>query len=101
MPCIMAVLALAAPRVAIVLLWLFTTWFRGVFPVIIWPLLGFLFMPMTMLWYSAVFHWYGMHWTFWPVFGMVLAVLWDLSPALYRHRRREVIVIHDRTGGSP
>jgi hypothetical protein len=69
-------------------LWLFTHWFRGVFETSLWPFLGFLFMPTTLLWYSAVHHWFGGHWTFWPILGMVAAVLIDLSPAGGRKRRR-------------
>ena len=31
MPCIMTLLALAAPRLVVAVLWFFTHWFRGVF----------------------------------------------------------------------
>ena len=59
MPCIVALLALLAPRLLIVLLWFFTTWFRGVFDNLLWPILGFLFLPTMLLWYSAVLRWVG------------------------------------------
>ncbi len=55
MPCLLAVLALAFPRVAIVLLWLFTHFFdHVVYPVggIIIPVLGFLFLPLTLIVYT-------------------------------------------------
>ncbi len=84
MPCFLAVLALIAPRAVIVLLWLLTRWFEGVFGAILWPILGFIFLPTTVLWYSAVHHWFGGHWTLGPVVGIVLALLIDISPA---HRR--------------
>ena len=43
MPCLFVVAALAAPRMIVVLLWLFTSWFRGMFSIALWPVLGFLF----------------------------------------------------------
>jgi len=81
MPCFVALIALAAPRLAIVLLWFFSTWFKGLFDTILWPILGFVFLPTTFLWYSAVQHWWGGRWTLWPVVGIVLALMIDLSPA--------------------
>ena len=87
MPCLAVVLALAAPRLAIVLLWFFTTWFRGLFDSILWPALGFIFLPTTFLWYTAVQHWFAGQWTLWPIVGIVIALMIDLSPARGRRRR--------------
>ena len=87
MPCLFAVLALAVPRVVILLLWLFTSWFQGIFATILWPVLGFIFLPTTLLWYTAVQHWFGGHWGLWPVIGIVIALMIDISPA--RGRRAE------------
>lgn len=87
MPCILAFLALLTPRLVIVLLWLFTNWFRGVFDNVLWPVLGFLFAPTTMLWYSAVQHWFGGQWTLWAVLGLIVALVIDISPAGGRRRR--------------
>ena len=89
MPCIVALLALLTPRLLIVLLWFLTTWFRGMFPTLLWPILGFVFLPTTLLWYSAVEHWFGGQWTLWPVVGVVVALLIDVSPASGRRARRE------------
>lgn len=89
MPCLLAILALAMPRLVIVCLWFLTTWFRGMFPSLLWPVLGFFFLPTTLLWYSAVQHWFGGQWTLWPVVGLVLALLIDVSPASGRRARRE------------
>ena len=52
MPCLVGVLALLFPRVAIVALYMFTTFFRGVFDTYLIPLLGFLFLPLTLLAYT-------------------------------------------------
>ncbi|HET9602776.1 MAG TPA: hypothetical protein VFO96_00695 [Gemmatimonadales bacterium] len=87
MPCLLAVLALAVPRVVILLLWFLTSWFQGLFTTILWPVLGFIFLPTTLLWYTAVQHWFGGHWGLWPVIGIVIALMIDISPA--RGRRAE------------
>ena len=86
MPCILALLALLTPRLLIALLWFLTTWFQSMFPTLLWPILGFLFLPTTLLWYSAVQHWFGGQWTLWPVVGLVVALLIDASPAGGRRR---------------
>ena len=66
MPCVLVVLAFFAPRLAVGLLWFFTHWFEGLFT--------------SLLWYSAVQHWFGGAWTLWPVVGIVVALMIDLSP---------------------
>ncbi|HET9274859.1 MAG TPA: hypothetical protein VFN96_02185 [Gemmatimonadales bacterium] len=88
MPCLLLLLALATPRLVVALLWFFSTWFQGLFTTILWPILGFIFLPTTLLWYTAVQRWFGGAWSFWPVAGLVLALLIDLSPAR-GHRRRK------------
>ena len=52
MPCLLALLAVAFPRVAIVLLWLFTNFFTGIYHSIVIPVLGFLFLPLTLIVYT-------------------------------------------------
>src|SRR5207247_1323731 len=69
MPCLLLLFALIAPRLVLVVLWLFTRWFRGIFAIALWPVLGFIFLPTTLLWYTAVQPWFGGPWTFWPVAG--------------------------------
>ena len=88
MPCLLAILALPMPRVVILLLWFLSGWFRGVFDTLLWPILGFLFLPTTLLWYVAVQRWFGGQWTLWPIVGLVVALLIDLSPARGRRRSR-------------
>lgn len=87
MPCLLTLLALVTPRLVIILLWLFTNWFRGVFDTVLWPVLGFFLAPTTLLWYSAVQHWFDGRWGFWAVLGLIIALVIDISPA--RGRRRE------------
>ena len=54
MPCLLAVLIVAFPRVAIVLLYLFTNFFRGVYDSALLPLLGLLFLPFTLIAYTTL-----------------------------------------------
>jgi hypothetical protein len=87
MPCFLLVLALVTPRLVVALLWFFTRWFAGMFGSALWPLFGFFFLPTTLLWYSAVQHWFGGQWTLWPIVGLIVALVIDVSPAR-GHRRR-------------
>ncbi len=80
MPCLLILVALVTPRLLILLLWLFTRWFDGVFATWLLPLLGFLFLPTTLLWYTAVRHWWHGVWSIGPVVGLVIAILIDVSP---------------------
>ena len=52
MPCLFAVFALVTPRLVVALLYFFTRWFAGMFDSLLWPILGFLFMPLTTLAYA-------------------------------------------------
>lgn len=52
MPCLLAVLIAAFPRVAIVLLYLFTNFFAHVYSSLIIPILGFIFLPLTLIVYT-------------------------------------------------
>ena len=81
MPCLLVVLALFVPRVTIALLWFFSDWFTGVFDSLLLPLLGFIFLPTSLLWYSVVENFYGGEWDFLQIALGVVAVLIDLSPA--------------------
>ena len=87
MPCLFAIIALMAPRIVVAILWFATRWFEGLFPTLLWPILGFIFLPTTLLWYSAVMRWFGGQWTLWPIVGIVVALLIDVSPAGGRRRQ--------------
>jgi len=86
MPFLLALLALLTPRLFIVILWAATTWFDGLFTNSLWPILGWIFLPTTLLWYTAVHHWFGGVWSLWPILGLIIALVIDVSPA--RERRR-------------
>lgn len=86
MPCLVAVAALLFPRIVIAGLWLLTDWFVGVFEGLLIPILGFLFLPTTLLWYSVVVNVWGGEWDLVQIVGTVIAVLIDLSPASGRRK---------------
>ena len=79
MPCILALIALLFPRVLIVVLWLLTDWFSGIFDSVLWPVLGFCFLPVTLLWYSVVIHHFGGQWSITNIIIMVLAIVIDMG----------------------
>jgi hypothetical protein len=87
MPLLVIIVALLIPRVTIALLYLFTNWFQGLFSNVLIPILGFLFLPTTLLWYSAVQNWFHGEWSIIPIVGAVVALIIDLFPA---RKRRSV-----------
>lgn len=76
MPLLLLLVGFFFPRVVIVLLYLFTGWWKAAFDSILWPVLGFFFLPLTVLWY-------GISETYFPgtiqTVGLVVAVLLDLG----------------------
>lgn len=87
MPCCLAILALAAPRVVIVLVVLFSDYMGRAYETLIWPLLGFFFLPTATLAYAFAINQVG------SVSGIylivvVVAVLIDLSSSGYGLSRR-------------
>jgi hypothetical protein len=83
-PCLLVIAALLGPRIFLLVLWFLTDWFAGMFASLLWPVVGFLFLPTTLLWYSAVQHWFGGVWSTVPVIGLVVSLAIDVSPAAGR-----------------
>jgi hypothetical protein len=52
MPCLVLILALAFPRVVLVLVYLFSNYLQRAYDTLLWPLLGFIFLPLTTLVYA-------------------------------------------------
>lgn len=88
MPLILILLALFAPRLVIVAIWLFSNWLDAAVGNLLLILLGFIFLPTSLLWYAAVIHWFGGVWSLIPAIGLVTTLLIDLSPT-FSFRRRE------------
>jgi len=92
MPCLVAALALVAPRVAIVLLVIFSDYIGNAYQTLIWPLLGFFFMPFTTIAYAFAINANGSV-SGWYLVLVVLAVLFDLgSLGGGAHSQRTVVV---------
>lgn len=79
MPCLFALLAIAFPRVAIVLLWFFTRFFDGVYPNVIVPILGFIFLPLTLIVYTYIHRVYPGPLTAGELVVLFIAVIIDLG----------------------
>jgi hypothetical protein len=91
MGCLIFLLAAFAPRIALLLVWIFTPYvtraFHGGF---IWPFLGIIFLPFTTLIYSLVYvpgiGVHGVRWL-WVVLGVLLDIFWHSGGARRaRHR---------------
>jgi hypothetical protein len=91
MPLVILLFGLLVPRVVIVLLWLLTAWFQGMFATLLLPVLGFIFLPTTLLWYSVVQNWFKGQWNVVALVGLVIAFVLDVGP-LMRRRRRTVVI---------
>jgi hypothetical protein len=52
MPCCVVLIALSAPRIALVLVWLFSDYLGRAYDTLLIPLLGFVFLPTTTLAYA-------------------------------------------------
>ena len=52
MPCLVGCLALAMPRFAIVMVVIFSDYIGRAYQTALWPVIGFLFMPLTPLAYA-------------------------------------------------
>lgn len=77
MPILFVILGLLFPRALIIVLWIFTDWFGGIFDSVVFLILGLFFLPVSILWYSAVMYYFAGNWTAIPIIGMVIAVLID------------------------
>ena len=69
MPLLVGCLALATPRLAIALVFVFSDYLGRAYETILWPLLGFFFMPLTTLAYAFAINSNG------SVDGMYLVVV--------------------------
>lgn len=78
MGCCFGIVGLAAPRVALFFVWIFSDWISRAIDSRFWFLLGFLFLPFTTLAYILVYHWgNGVHGFGW--FLVALAFVVDIG----------------------
>ncbi|HEY8751957.1 MAG TPA: hypothetical protein VIM11_28505 [Tepidisphaeraceae bacterium] len=88
MPCLIVILLLGFPRLALLAIWLLTTWTRQAFETTLWPILGFLFFPYTTLSYMWAAIQTGHHIDGGWVFVVVIGVLLDLGAMGSAKRRK-------------
>jgi hypothetical protein len=91
MPCLLGLLALIFPRIVILLVLFFSNYLESAYQTLLWPLLGFLFMPLTTLAYAFAINENGQLSGLYLVL-FVVAVLIDLgsiggSAASSKHKR--------------
>ena len=79
MPCLFGLLALAFPRVAILLLWFFTNFFTGVYRELLLPVLGFVFLPLTFLVYTYLRNTHAAIYGTTSLVVLFIAVIFDLG----------------------
>jgi uncharacterized membrane protein (UPF0136 family) len=87
MPCCLALIALAAPRITLVLVWIFSDYLGRAYETVLVPLLGFFFLPTTTLAYAWAINARG-EVSGLPLAVVVLAALIDLG-AIGGSRRRK------------
>jgi len=89
--CLVGFIALLLPRVAILLLAVFTRFMHDAYDTFLWPVLGFVFMPYTTLTYAYGINANGSIDGLYLVF-VVVGVLFDLGHlsggGIYRPKRR-------------
>jgi hypothetical protein len=86
MPCLLILLTLAFPRVVLLVLFFFTNYLQRAYANFLWPLLGFIFLPVTTIAYAWVVNAHA------PLEGVylvvvIVAVLIDLG-LVGSHRMR-------------
>ncbi len=78
MPCLIAIIALGFPRIVLLCVWLFSHYLDRAYQTWLWPLVGFIFMPLTTLAYAWAMKTYGSVSGF-PFFIVLVAALIDLG----------------------
>jgi hypothetical protein len=79
MGCLFVLIALFSPRLAVILMWIFTPWIDRAFSTAVWPILGILFLPITTLMYVILWNTGGRGVTGWEWFLVVLALFADVA----------------------
>jgi hypothetical protein len=79
MPCLIGCLALFFPRIAIILVWLLSDYLERAYDGPLWAVLGFIFMPLTMLAYAFAWHQGNGSVSGFGLVVVVIAVLLDLG----------------------
>lgn len=100
MPCLLGCLALAMPRLVLILVWLTSDYLDRAYETRIWPLIGFLILPTTTLAYAFAMN-FGEHaWTPVGIAAVVVGFLLDLGffKTGSKARRRQITVKGEKVG---
>jgi hypothetical protein len=76
MPCLLAIIVLAFPRVVLVLMWLFSSILDRAYHGLLIPILGFIFLPITTIAYAWMVT-SGLRIEGFNLFILIIAVLLD------------------------
>ena len=91
MCCLLSLMALAGPRVAIIIWWLVDmSWFERMFDTVFWPIVGLIFAPWTLLFYTISMIG-GQNVAGWDYVLIVIGILLDIftySGGAWRNRKR-------------
>lgn len=77
MPCCLIAVATFFPRIALLVMW-FTGYGGRAFDTVMWPLLGFFFMPFTTCFYAIGINTWGEMRGF-ALFLLIIGIVFDLS----------------------
>ena len=79
MGCLVPIIGIFCPRLVLFVAWLATDWFSRAYDTTLYPLLGFLFMPVTTLAYMAAMLNNNHEVSGWWFVVMMIAVMLDLA----------------------
>ena len=88
MPCLLGCLALSAPRLVVLILFLFSDYLGRAYETNIWPALGFLFLPWTTLAYAVAMNQNAGQLAGWYLALFVLAMAMDFGIVSFGRRGR-------------
>jgi len=79
MGCLLALLAGFAPRLVLVLIWIFSNWVDRAFTGFVVPLLGLIFFPYATLFYVLVYNPITPHVSGWGWAFVILGFIFDIG----------------------
>jgi hypothetical protein len=79
MGCLFVLIAVLSPRLAVLLMWIFTPWVDRAYSTAFWPILGIVFLPLTTLMYVIAWNTNGRGVDGWEWILVIFGVVADLS----------------------
>ena len=100
MPCVLALLLLGLPRLALLLVFLFSDYLGRAFQTNFWPFLGFFVAPLTTLAWAWSMNAYGAIEGFGAA-AVLVGLLFDFGFLGAARRRRRIVTLGPRAGPGP